>query len=91
VYRLYAPDGRFDEDALALVSETGAGTPLLVPVMRNGELLAPLPTLGASREHARRQLAGLPERLRSSDAANPYQVKISAAIRALAAEVDART
>jgi nicotinate phosphoribosyltransferase len=57
-----------------LVGETGAGTPLLVPLMRNGQLLAPLPSLGASREHAGRQLACLPDRLRPLDAADPYRV-----------------
>jgi nicotinate phosphoribosyltransferase len=91
VYRHYAIDGRFDMDTLTLARESGAGAALLVPIMRRGKLLAPLPTLAASREHAGRQFAGLPERMRSLDAADPYPVEITTALRALAAELDART
>ena len=58
--------------------------------MRSGTLLAPLPTLAESRAHAERQLAALPEPLRSLDAGPPYPVEVSAALRALAAAVDAR-
>jgi nicotinate phosphoribosyltransferase len=91
VYRRHAPDGRLHADALTLESEAGEGAALLAPVVRGGRLRAPLPTLAASREHAARQLAALPERLRSLDAAPPYPVEVSAALRALAAEMDART
>lgn len=91
VYRHHAPDGRFDRDALTLASESAPGTALLVPVMRGGRLLAALPTLAASREYASRQIADLPEQLRSLDAADPYPVELSARMRALAAKVDART
>src|SRR5438093_1304162 len=36
VYRRRGPDGRFTEDLVALASETLAGEPLLVPVIRTG-------------------------------------------------------
>ena len=91
VHRRYGADGRFDGDTLALASEHGAGSALLAPVMRGGQLAAPLPTLTAAREYASKQLAALPERLRSLEAADPYPVEITAALGALAAEVDART
>jgi nicotinate phosphoribosyltransferase len=90
VYRRFAPDGRFAADALALEHEPAPGNPLLAPVMRGGRLLAPLPTLAASRAHAAREVAALPEPLRSLDAQPPYEVEVSEALRALAAEVDAR-
>jgi nicotinate phosphoribosyltransferase len=45
-------------------------------------------TLAAAREHARSELARLPERLRALDDAEPYPVEIAPALRRLAAEVD---
>lgn len=90
VYRCRAPDGRFASDALTLEGQPAPGNALLVPVMRGGRLLAPLPTLAASRAHAAREVAALPEPLRSLDPAPPYAVEVSAALRALAADVDAR-
>ena len=91
VYRCTASDGRFKADTMTLTDETAPGMPLLEPVMREGRLVAPLPTLAASREHAARQLAALPERSRSLDQDEPYPVEVSPALRALAAEIDAHT
>jgi nicotinate phosphoribosyltransferase len=91
VFRRVDAAGRFAGDALTLASETAAGAPLLAPVMRGGRPVAPLPSLAASREHARRQLAALPERLRSLDPEPPYTVDVSDALRALAAQIDAAT
>jgi nicotinate phosphoribosyltransferase len=68
------------------------GEALLRPVMRSGQPVEPLPTLGESRFRAAEQLACLPERLRALDAAaldaTPYPVRIAAAVHALAASVD---
>lgn len=70
VWRRRGGDGRFAADEIALADEPAAARleegaePLLVPVLRGGELVAPLPSLDDARERARRQLAGLPERLR---------------------------
>ena len=91
VYRRFAPDGRFASDALTLANETDEGTPLLTPVMLSGRLAAPLPTLNATRANAERQIAALPDDLRSLEAAPPYPVEVSSALRALAEEMDART
>ena len=90
VCRRHGSDGRFEADALTLADEPCAGTPLLAPVMRGGRLIAPLPTLAESRAYAAGQLAALPEPLRSLDAGPAYPVEVSARLRALAAEVDAR-
>ena len=91
VFRQHAPDGRPQGDLLTLASEAHPGTPLLVPVMRAGRLVATPPPLVAVREHARAELAGLPEHLRSLDAADPYPVEVAPALRRLAAEIDALT
>lgn len=67
-----------------------AGEPLLQPVMRAGRRLAPLPTLAQGRAHCAAELARLPAALRCLPrAAQPYPVEISAALRALAEQVDA--
>ncbi|HUL92276.1 MAG TPA: nicotinate phosphoribosyltransferase, partial [Burkholderiales bacterium] len=50
------------------------------------------PSTAEIRTRATRQLAALPPRLRRLDqAAEPYRVDISKALRELAAQVDART
>jgi nicotinate phosphoribosyltransferase len=91
VFRQHAPDGRPQGDLLTLASEAHPGAPLLVPVMRAGRPVATPPPLVAVREHARAELAGLPEHLRSLDAADPYPVEVAPSLRRLAAEIDALT
>jgi nicotinate phosphoribosyltransferase len=93
VWRRHDPQGKLAGDMLALASEAAPpGTaPLLVPVMREGRRVAPLPALAAARETARAERARLPEPLRSLDEAAPYAVEVTPALRALAAEIDAQT
>ncbi len=91
VWRHTASDGSFRRDTLRLADETGSGQALLAPVMRNGRLVEALPTLAASRSRANAQVAALPHRLTSLDPVEPYDVEVSAALHALAAEVDRRT
>jgi nicotinate phosphoribosyltransferase len=91
VFRLTTSDGRFERDVLTLADEPLPGRTLLEPVMRAGELIAPLPELVRSREHAATELAALPPRLRSLDERALYPVDVSPALRALVADVDAHT
>jgi nicotinate phosphoribosyltransferase len=91
VFRRHAPDGRIAGDVLTLATQTLPGTPLLIPYMRAGRLLAATPALNALREHARAEFAQLPAPLRSLDDAEPCPVEIAASLRTLAAEVDTRT
>lgn len=91
VFRRCGADGRILADTLALAEENPSGAPLLVPVMRGGRRVAPPPALSDSREHARRQLALLPDALRGLEPAVPYPVSISAAVQALAAKADAES
>jgi nicotinate phosphoribosyltransferase len=77
-----------DHDVVALHSECNKdyqGEPLLRPVMMRGEMIEALPALSKSRDHARKMIAALPERLHSlSPALKPYEVKISPSLVALA-------
>jgi nicotinate phosphoribosyltransferase len=91
VYRHAAHDGRFARDLLAPADARRTGRPLLVPQVRGGELIEPRISLAQSREHARREIAQLPEALRSLDPAPPYPVGIDPELQALAAEIDARS
>ena len=89
VFRRYAADGSVRGDVVAVEGERPDGVPLLVPVMRDGRLVAPLPSLVESRERCARELASLPVPLRALDGGGAaYPVEISPALRALATEVD---
>jgi nicotinate phosphoribosyltransferase len=89
VYRTTGAAGIIARDEIALAGEVRPGEPLLREVMRDGQCVAPLPSLEQSREHCRRQLAALPTglaQLRGEHA--PYPVSVSEGVRALAARVD---
>jgi nicotinate phosphoribosyltransferase len=88
VYRQTGPEGRALGDVLALEGDAVAGSPLLVPLMRGGRLIAPLPTLSDSRAYTRGQLERLPPRLLDLDKAPAYPVTIAASLRTLAEALD---
>ena len=91
VYRQHAADGALARDVVTLDGDPQPGEPLLQPVMQQGGRLA-TPPLESARKHALDQLARLPVPLRSlQPAAAPHPVEISAAVRALADEVDRQT
>jgi nicotinate phosphoribosyltransferase len=77
-------------DVLSLESDRHDGEALVVPVMRGGKCVAPVPTLAQIRERAKRNLARLPEPLRLLKAGAAYPVEIAAMLKALAAEMDAK-
>jgi nicotinate phosphoribosyltransferase len=91
VYRRMGNDGRFAGDLLALADGRREGRPLLVPFVRGGELIEPRISLDESREHARREMAHLPEALRGLEAAARYPVDVDPELRELAADLDARS
>ena len=88
VYRRYADDDTFAGDTVALTDETHPGEPLLVPVVRQGRVVSPPPSVHEARTRCARQLAHLPGSLRTLDERAAYPVTISARLRALAAEID---
>ena len=89
VWRRVDAAGRMTGDTIALEGEAIDGESLLVPVMRSGRVVAPLPTLDRSREHAAANLAAMPEPLRELREGAPYTVEISAGLQDLAASMDA--
>ena len=81
-------DGKFLRDEITIESEPARGERLLVPVMRGGRRVQPGPSLVSLRERVRSELASLPSRLRGTAPVEPYEVLISPAIQALAAQLD---
>ena len=89
VYRRYDADGLMEGDCITLENAPVQGEPLLQPVMRGGELIAPLPGLEESREYALAQLGRLPPALRElAPRSSPYPVEIGAELDALARRLD---
>lgn len=91
VWRRHDDAGRMSGDTLGLETERVPGEPLLVPVMRGGHRVAGTGGLAEARARARQQLASLPPALRDLDSEVEYPVEVTAAVRALADEVDRRT
>jgi nicotinate phosphoribosyltransferase len=80
--------GRLVGDLLAATDAVVSGEALLRPVMRAGRRLAPSPALAELREHARGELAALPDAVRALDPSPPYPVTVSASLRELADAID---
>ena len=78
-------------DILSLENDTQPGEPLIVPVMRGGERLAPAPTLAQIRERAAADLARLPGPLTRLESGFEYPVNVANALTALANQIDAKT
>jgi nicotinate phosphoribosyltransferase len=88
VFRRSGEDGVPAGDTLGLDGEAPAGTPLLEPVMIAGTRVTAPRSLAEARAHARSQIGVLPAPLRELAPAVPYPVEVSAALHALAREVD---
>jgi nicotinate phosphoribosyltransferase len=90
VFRRRDADGRFVGDHVTRADESADGEPLLVPVVRGGRMIAPLPSLAAIRERCRDQLASLPPRLLALDARPDYPIAYSDLLEADARRLMAR-
>jgi nicotinate phosphoribosyltransferase len=90
VWRRTDAQGGFVEDEVALADERVDGTSLLEPVMRGGRRCGEPPRLDAARRRCAEDLECLPAVVRNESAASSYPVRISAAVQALAEEVDRR-
>ena len=89
VFRRYGADGRLRGDILSVEGDQLEGEPLIRPVMKGGRRLSPAEPLQQSRQRALGELKRLPEALKSLEAAPPYTVTVSEALKNLAVEVDA--
>jgi len=87
VWRRYGTDGRMTGDVLTIESDQQAGEPLIELVMKNGQRIAPSPTLDEIRKRAADNLARLPVGLQRLDKVE-YSVEIGAALLRFTEEVD---
>jgi nicotinate phosphoribosyltransferase len=90
VWRRYEAGGRMAGDVLARDGDNKSGEPLLELVMQNGRRLRPPPSLDDIRDRAKRELAKLPESLRSLTPGTTYPVEVADDLKELAADVDRR-
>ncbi|WP_028584351.1 nicotinate phosphoribosyltransferase [Desulfogranum mediterraneum] len=88
VFRQYDDQGLLSKDCLTLDSDRLPGRPLLQPVMAEGQPLAQLPDLESCREHARAELASLPESMRTIEQVPLPELEIAPALLRLTREVD---
>ena len=92
VYRKITNEGHMAGDTIDLERERPDENALLQACMRNGRRIGLGAVLGEVRAYAARQLLALPEALRRLETpSEPYPVQVSPRLRALAAEVDAKT
>jgi nicotinate phosphoribosyltransferase len=84
VFRFSAPNGQYTHDVLGLAGEKFSGSAtLLEPVLQNGKVTRPLPTLEKTRERAASNLARLPEKVRRLEGSDRYPVEKSEALENL--------
>ena len=91
IFRRYDDHGMMQEDVLTVEGDRHKGEGLIVPVMRQGQRLAPSPPLMEIRDYAATQVTRLPEPLRQLRDAPSYPVIIADALTELAKDVDQRT
>jgi len=90
VYRSYSADGCLAGDVVALAeNDPQAGEALLQPVMRAGRRIAANTPLQQLRRQTVAGYARLPHTMTTLDTAPAYPVTISAALQALAQQLDA--
>lgn len=77
VFRRRDGQGRFLEDHVTRWDEVAEGEALIIPVIREGQLVGDLPPLEEIRERCRSQRAALPNPLRGTDSTGVYRVTYS--------------
>ncbi len=83
VWRFYDQKGRLHHDVISLKDETiEGGEPLLLTILRQGQLTQPWPSLEESREVFKNDFSKLPEKFKSIDDKAPYYpVRLSSLLR----------
>lgn len=90
VYRRMAAGGAFISDCIGLENAPPSGEPLLQPVMRNGQRLAPPESLSAIRRRVQRQTGGVAAAIDANQSNPPYLIEISNELIKMAAQLDKR-
>jgi nicotinate phosphoribosyltransferase len=87
VFRKTSSEGKFAGDLVARADETFEGEPLLIPVIRAGQLVGALPRIETIQERCRTQRESLPDCYRSLEADPSYPMRYSEALEADAARL----
>jgi nicotinate phosphoribosyltransferase len=77
VYRSTAPDGTFAGDLIAMETEKHSHDPLLVPVLRGGQIVTALPTLEECQQRYLGERGRLPKELLQLEHGPAYPVQVS--------------
>ncbi|MDJ0932966.1 nicotinate phosphoribosyltransferase [Breoghania sp.] len=88
VWRTLDADGLIAGDRITGTDEIAPGEPLLKPILRDGALVEPLPTLDEIRTHATNELAHVPEAFKRLENTPDYPITVSPALRALAEDLE---
>ncbi len=82
IHRVRDASGIIIKDIITQADEQSIGEPLLEPIVRNGRLVASLPTLESIREHARSEYESLPVSLRTLDTEASFTIEYSDLLQA---------
>jgi len=79
IYRFYNEQGEFKEDILMLENEPALSNSeaLLIPVMKEGTLVADLPDLNLTQQYYYKNIEKLPNKFKDLEENHIFQVKIS--------------
>ena len=79
VYRIYEDNGMFKEDVLALEEEQAPSNSenLLIPIMKNGNLIEKLPKIDEIREFYLKNIKQLPDKYKKLEQIRTFNLKIS--------------
>jgi nicotinate phosphoribosyltransferase len=88
IWRSFDSQGAMQRDTIALRGEAmPAGTPQLQPVMADGRIMGPLPSLKESRDYFQDQFARLPEAHKALQDPASYPVSLSPGLQELQSRV----
>ncbi len=89
VCRQFDAQGKIKRDHLILIEEPVPETtqPLLVPIMKQGELIYQLPSIDVIKENCRKNIETLPERYKKLDKIKVQKVHVSEKLEALTNEL----
>lgn len=91
IHRQINEEGMFVQDDVTKSDEPWEGEALLTRVVKQGQLVAPYPTLDAIRARCKAQLAALPADLHGVDATGVYPLTYSEALEAEAIRLGVKT
>ncbi|MFX0080704.1 MAG: nicotinate phosphoribosyltransferase [Candidatus Hodarchaeota archaeon] len=79
VYRVYDKNGKFKKDILALDDEPAPSdsTPLLQPIIKNGNLITKLPKIDDIQSFYIENIKTLPESYKDLEEVQPFELKLS--------------